>query len=110
MDSMTDIIQIEWTAGSIDEARKISRYLVQERLAAQAGIIPWIEKITLLNGQLDTSQESKIFLTAKLQHFEAIKKVILDNSSYQIPEITYRKLDYVNEAYLDWMAGHEQHS
>lgn len=107
---MADIIQIEWTAASIDEARKVSRYLVHERLIAVANIIPWIEKITLLNGQLDTTQESKICFTAQLKHFETIKKVIMDNSSYQIPEISYRKLDYINEEYLQWILSHEQHS
>ena len=103
---MEELIQIEWVAASIDEARKIARYLVQERLAASAQIIPWVEKIVLLNGQLDTSQESKICFISLKEHFESIQKVILDNSSYQIPEISYRAVEYVNEEYLQWIRSH----
>lgn len=101
---MPQIIQIYLTTASIDEARKISRYLVQEKLAASAEIIPWIEKIVLLNGQLETMQESKLSLVALLEHFEQIKKVIIENSSYQIPEIAYRAFDFVEPSYLEWLS------
>ena len=59
---MSEFIEIHWASGSIDEARKISRFLVQERYVACVQITPWIESIYLWNGQLETSQESKIVM------------------------------------------------
>lgn len=100
---MSEFIEIHWTSGSIDEARKVSRYLIQERWAACAQIIPWIESIYQWNGQVETSQESKIIFKAKKEHYEEIKKIILDNCTYQVPEITYRLIDGGNEGYLDWL-------
>ena len=38
---MPEFIEIHWTSGSIDEARKVARYLVQERYVACAQISPW---------------------------------------------------------------------
>lgn len=96
-------IEIQWTAGSIDEARRLSRYLVQERLAASAEIIPWFEAIYMLNNQLETAQQSKITLKTVLDRFDAIKDVIEKNSTYEVPEITYRFIDGGNQKYLDWL-------
>jgi periplasmic divalent cation tolerance protein len=100
---MSDYIEIYWTCGSIDEARKVSRYLVQEHLVAGAQIVPWVESIYLWNGQLETTQESKVVLKSKREHYESVKKVIMDNCSYQVPEITFVSLDGGNEEYLKWV-------
>ncbi len=100
---MSELIEIQWTSGSIDEARKVSRYLVQERYVASAQIIPWIESIYTWNGLLETTQESKILFKTRLEHFEAIKKIIIDNTSYQLPEILYHKIDGGHAEYLEWL-------
>ena len=100
---MTDFIEIHWTSGSIDEARKVSRYLVQERYVACAQIVPWVESIYLWNGQLETTQESKIVLKTRTSYYEEIKKIIRENCTYQVPEITFQHIDGGNEEYLDWM-------
>lgn len=100
---MSDYIEIYWTCGSIDEARKVSRYLVQEHLVASAQIVPWVESISLWNGQLETTQESKVVMKTKREHYESVRKVIMDNCSYQVPEITFVSLDGGNEEYLKWV-------
>lgn len=101
---MPQLIEIHWTSGSLDEARKISRYLVQERLVACAQITPWIESIFMWNNQLETTQESKIILKTRLDLYEKIKEVIQQNCSYELPEITYVNIDGGNKEYLDWVA------
>lgn len=100
---MSTFIQVQWTSGSIEEARKISRYLIQERLAACAQIIPWIESIYMWNNQLETTQESKVILKTRLEKFEKIKQIIQENSSYQVPEITYIIIQGGNDEYLKWL-------
>jgi periplasmic divalent cation tolerance protein len=100
---MSNFIEIHWTSGSLDEARKISRYLVQERLIACAQIVPWIESVYMWNNQLETTQESKITFKTVLDNYEKIKEIVLQNCSYQIPEITYIVIDGGNQEYLKWM-------
>lgn len=100
---MSQFIEISWTSGNIDEARKICRYLVQERLVACAQIIPWIESIFLWNNQLETQQETKITLKTQFDRFEEIKQIILENCSYELPEITYSFIDGGTKEYLDWI-------
>ncbi len=100
---MTDFIEITWTSGSLDEARKVSRYLIQEHLVACAQIIPWIESIYLWNNQLETNQESKIILKTRRDLFDRVKEVIERNTTYQVPEITFRTIEGGNQAYFDWL-------
>lgn len=100
---MDKYIEIHFTTGSIDEARKICRYLVQERLVACAQIIPWVESIYMWNNQLETSQESKVALKTQFDRFESVKEVILSNSTYDVPEITYTHIDGGHQEYLEWV-------
>lgn len=100
---MTEYIEIHWTSGSLDEARKISRYLAQERYVACAQIIPWIESIYMWNNQLETEQESKVILKTRSDLYDKIKTIIKENCKYQVPEITYQIIDGGNEEYINWM-------
>lgn len=100
---MSEFIEINWTSGSLDEARKISRHLVKERLVACAQITPWIESVYMWNAQLETTQESKIALKAPLQNYQKIKDYIQKTCSYEIPEITYKSIEGGNQEYLDWL-------
>ncbi|ADI38734.1 Divalent-cation tolerance protein CutA [Waddlia chondrophila 2032/99] len=100
---MSEFIEIHWTAGSIDEARRVCRYLVQERLVACAQIIPWIESVYMWNNQLETSQESKVAMKTSADLFETIKEVIQKNSSYDVPEIICIKIEKGNQDYMDWL-------
>lgn len=101
---MSETIEIHCTTGSIDEARKICRYLVQERLVASAQIVPWVESIYMWNNQLETTQESKIVLKTRLDKFEKIKEIIVQNCAYALPEIVYTVLDGGSQEYLKWVS------
>lgn len=101
---METFIEIQWTCGSIDEARKVSRFLVQERYVACAQIIPWTESVYMWNNQLETAQESKIIFKSLEKNYEKIKEIILKNSTYQVPEIIFKRIDGGHQEYLDWMA------
>jgi periplasmic divalent cation tolerance protein len=100
---MTDFIQIQWTCGSLEEARKVCRYLVQERYIACANVIPWLESVFMWDNQLDTSQESKVFMKTRAENFEAVKEVILKNCSYDLPEILFFAIDGGQQEYLNWL-------
>ena len=98
-----DFIEIHWTSDTLDEARRISRYLVQERYVACAQIVPWIESIYLLDNQLETAQESRIVLKTRLENYDKIREIIEQNSRYEVPEITWFKIEGGNKAYMDWL-------
>lgn len=100
---MSEAIEIHWTAASLDEARRVCRFLVQERHIACAQVIPWVESIYMWDNQLETTQESKIVMKTKKEKFHAVREVIESNSSYEVPEITWRTIEGGNQAYMDWL-------
>ena len=100
---MAEYIEIHWTCGSLDEARRVCRYLVQEQYVACAQIIPWIESVYKWNNQLETAQESKVVLKTGKEKWDDIKQIINENSQYDVPEITYFRIEGGNEEYLTWM-------
>ncbi len=102
---MDEIIEITWTSGSLDEARKISRKLVEEKRVACAQIIPWIESIYIWDNQLETVQESKITLKTTRNNFESIKEFIENNCKYEIPEIIFHTIEGGNQEYMNWILG-----
>lgn len=102
---MTDFIEIQWTCGSLDEARKVGRHLVSERLVASVNIIPWVESIYMWNNELETSQESKVILKAHKDSFDKIKEYILKNCTYEVPGITFSSIEGSNQEYLDWLTS-----
>lgn len=100
---MSDYIEVHWVCGCLDEARKVSRYLVQERLVACAQIIPWIESCYMWNNQLETAQETKVQLKTHRSLFHKVMKVILENCTYQVPEVLAFPIQEGNPAYMEWM-------
>ena len=100
-----EFIEIHWTSGSLDEARRISRYLVQERYVASAQIIPWFESIYMLDNQLETTQESKIILKTKKENLDKIRETIERNCKYEVPEIIWFKIEGGNRAYMEWLGS-----
>lgn len=98
-----EFIEIHWTSGSLDEARRVSRFLVQERLVASSQIIPWIESVTMLDNKLETTQESLIIFKTLQDNFNKVREVIEQNCKYEIPEILWFKIDGGNSSYLNWL-------
>lgn len=98
-----EFIEIHWTSGSLDEARRISRFLVQERYVACAQIVPWVESIYMWNNKLETSQESKIIFKTSAKNFDKIREIIEQNCKYEVPEILWFKIEGGNRSYMDWL-------
>jgi periplasmic divalent cation tolerance protein len=98
-----DFIEIHWTTDTLDEARRVSRFLVQERYVASAQIVPWIESIYMWNNKLETTQESKVVLKTRLENFAKICEIIEQNTTYEVPSITWFKIEGGNKSYMDWL-------
>eukprot|EP01136_Pigoraptor_vietnamica_P031186 Opistho-1_new@91437 len=97
------MIQIEWTAENIEEARQIAEQLVTKRLVACAQIIPHIESLFIWEEKLSHTQEVKVLLKTVESHFAAVRDFIEGHSSYAVPEIVKIALDEVSSSYLKWV-------
>ena len=83
---MTDKRIVLCSAGSEDEARKIARHLVEQRLAACVNIVPRMESIYRWQGKLESSGEWLLLIKTTVERFPAVRDAIRDLHSSELPE------------------------
>ena len=91
------------TAKDADEARRIARKLVEERLAACANIIEKVSSIYWWRGEIVEDEEAFIIVKTLKEKVPAIVKRVKEIHSYQVPEIIALEITEGSEDYLRWL-------
>jgi len=84
------------------EARKISNLLLEKRFAACIQF----EKITsfyVWQGKIVSEPEIKLVIKTLATLYQQVEQVILENHSYEVPEIIAHKIENGSASYLDWI-------
>ena len=100
---MTDYIQIEWMAASVEEACKVVKRLLEEKLIACANLIKEIESHYVWKGVFETSIEVKVLLKSHKKYFNLIQTLITEHSSYEVPAILSFSILESSPKYLQWL-------
>ena len=100
---MTPYAVVLVTASAADEAGRIARALVEERLAACANIIPQVRSLFHWEGKLCNEAESLIVLKARAADVEAIIARVRALHSYTVPEVIALPILAGSPAYLAWV-------
>ena len=90
------------TAGDMEEARKIGRKLVEERLVACVNLFP-ITSIFRWQGSIDEAEEVAIIAKTKTGKVKDIEKRLKELHSYDVPCVVSVKMDEGSKDYLDWI-------
>jgi periplasmic divalent cation tolerance protein len=100
---MTDRIVVFSTCGTFDEAERIARHLVNQRLAACVQIDAAVQSFYHWQGKLERSEEFRLTIKSRRDLFDALCGELRSLHSYEVPEIV--ALPVVNGAasYLEWM-------
>lgn len=99
----TSYIVIFITASSEEEAEKIGKTLVEERLTACANIIPQIRSIFHWEGKICDEREVLLIAKSKESLFEMIKDRVIELHSYDVPEIIGLPIHSGSADYLNWI-------
>ena len=104
---MSGHIVVFTTAGSEEEAKKISQGLVQKKLAYCVNTIPSIQSTYYWEGKLCVDDELLLIIKTQGEKFTALKIWILENHSYDVPEIIALPITQGSADYLkcidDWV-------
>jgi periplasmic divalent cation tolerance protein len=100
---MADEIVILITAASDDEAARIARALVDERLAACANILPGVRSLFFWEGK--TQDEREVLMVVKTMHtlLDSIVRRVKALHSYTVPEIIALPVLGGSQDYLKWV-------
>lgn len=100
---MTDKKLVLSTCGSIDEARKLARALVEKQLAACVNIVPQIESVYYWKGKVETSTEFLLLIKSTAGAFDELRDVLMELHSYDLPECIEISIEDGSAAYLAWI-------
>ncbi|MFQ5965353.1 MAG: divalent-cation tolerance protein CutA [Candidatus Scalinduaceae bacterium] len=100
---MSNYIVIFITAGSINEAKKIGRTLVEEKLVACSNIISTIRSIYRWKGKICDDKEALIILKTRKRLFKQIEARVNELHSYEVPEVIAFPIIEGSEKYLSWL-------
>jgi periplasmic divalent cation tolerance protein len=101
---MTDKRIVLTTAGSAEEAQKIARHIVEQRLAACVNIVPKIESVYRWQGKVESSAEWLLLIKTTVEKFPNVRTAIRELHSYDLPECIAIAVEDGSEEYLDWIA------
>lgn len=102
-DAMEKHIAVFMTASSQDEAAKIARTLVEERLVACVNIVPSIRSVYWWEGKV--CDEGEVLLIAKTRRslFERLSERVGAIHSYEVPEVVGIGIVEGSGPYLEWI-------
>jgi periplasmic divalent cation tolerance protein len=100
---MAECVQVLTTVGSEEEARVISRALVEARLAACVQIVGPIRSHYRWRGKVEEATEWQCLAKTTRSAYTAAETVIKGLHSYDEPEIIATPIVAGSEGYLGWI-------
>ena len=105
-----DILFAYITCADADEARRIGKALVSERLAACVNILPGMESHYWWNGKMDSSREAVLIAKTRAEARKSLLERVLDLHPYETPCVVFLSVTGGNPEYLDWIARESEAS
>ncbi len=102
--NQTDALLLLSTCRDLDQARRIARTLVDERLASCVNIAK-IDSIYRWRDQVEESEEHLLIAKTKSSVYEKAENRIRALHSYELPEIIALRIEKGYAPYLDWITG-----
>ena len=100
---MTDTMLIYVTAPNADDALRLGRALVEERLAACANILPTMRSVYWWEGRLTEDDEAVLLLKTRADLAERLTARARELHGYTCPCIVAVPIAGGNPAFLEWV-------
>ena len=102
MNSEIKYIAIFITASSVEEAKKISDLLIQERVVACVNTTP-VSSIFRWKQKIETAQEILLIAKTRQELFPKVEQLVKQTHSYEVPEIIAMPIIAGSKEYLGWI-------
>ena len=91
------------TTSNIEEAKKIAHGLLKNKLAACTNIISGVTSVYFWKDEVCEDNEYVLFIKTKRTLFEKVRDFIVENHSYELPEVIMLPIEAGLEGYLNWI-------
>src|SRR5712675_2839836 len=93
------------SCGSIAEARRIGRNVVEKNLAACANIVPSVESIYRWKGKVERAREVLVIIKTNAKRLPELEREVKRLHSYDVPEFIVLPIIAGSRKYLAWLQG-----
>lgn len=98
-----DYIVVMVTTAGQEEAEKISRALLENKLAACCSLVAGVRSLYWWQGKISDDQEVLLVIKSRADMFDKIKGTVAALHSYTVPEIIALPVVTGSEPYLKWI-------
>jgi len=102
---MTSHIVVLSTCSSEEEAERLARLLVDQRLAACVNIMPRIRSFYRWKGEVESAEEWLLVIKSSRHLFDAMRIELEKAHSYELPEVLAMPVVDGSANYLNWLAA-----
>ena len=103
MASRSGVLVVLVTCPTPASARRIARALLSKRLVACVNILPGVDSWFWWKGTIDHSKEALLILKTVADKFEAVRRSVLAQHPYQVPEVLAVASSHGYGPYLEWV-------
>lgn len=100
---MTEMLVVLTTFASEDDAARVTRTLVEERLIACANLIPGARSIYSWKGEVEDQREVWVLMKSRKQDWAALQSRLHELHPYQTPECIALRIAAGAPAYMAWL-------
>jgi periplasmic divalent cation tolerance protein len=91
------------TCPDAESADRLSRRLVEGRLAACVNVLPEIGSVYRWQGTIERSRETLLFIKTTRARYEAVEAFIRAGHPYELPEVIAVPIERGSAAYISWL-------
>ncbi len=91
------------TAATREEAERIARALLEEKLVACVNIVDAVKSLYWWRGTIETSNEVLLVAKTRADKLPGVEKTIKSLHSYEVPEIIALPVVSGSDEYLEWL-------
>lgn len=100
---MTDKIVVLSTCGSEEEAEKLARSLVEQRLAACVSVVPRVRSFYRWKGAVESAEEYLLVIKSSRDRMGDLLGALEKEHSYEVPEVLALPVVEGAPNYLSWL-------
>ena len=97
------VVVVFVTCPGVSVGRRISRTLIQQRLAACVNLVPKIESCYRWQGKIERAAETLLVIKTTSRRFDALKRAVRRLHPYQCPEIIALPVTAGHQPYVRWV-------
>ncbi len=100
---MTDLLIVYSTFASEEDAARVTRVLVEERLIGCANLVPGVRSLYRWEGEVADAREVLAIMKARKQDWTALLSRLHELHPYEVPECIAVRMAAGAPKYLEWL-------